>query len=1232
MAVIYYSSSDVVVGGEDPRYIPYTGAGKVTNLYLSWTQNNALNAGHMIGLSDNIVFPDSVAKTNYKGRVTATFTVPFSDYDYVEVVWKVSKDKAKTWTTLKGTDIINSKRFEMQQSQYHRGLLTDDEMKYVNNYVTQPAVSSGTITCSRLINGDIYYVKCEVTPVDHYQDKGGTGSSWIGEKVVSDVLTIGSNTTARGSSTGGGTSSDQDRNPSVPTITIDGYDLTAEVNNYKIAGAQLEFELVENNTKVVKTQLCSITLWRAEMKYRVTMGKKYKARVRAKIGNEYTDWSDYCNNVEPGVPNTPATPTISFSGITLLAEIDNYNSPGAKICIEIVEDDTHVVLTTAYLTPKLNRVTATYEARGGHRYKARARAKLDDVYSEWSDYGSNVEPGSPPVPGFPTIVINGTYLIAETNNYGIDNAEIQFEIVEDDTTVVYSSWRPLTLGRATATYSPISPTGRYKARVRARADSLLSDWTDYCNNVEPGKPPIPTVPTLTIDDFTLTAEIENYSERDAEIEIEIVCDNVRIATSQWIKVTLGRVALTYIITLGSKYKARARARKDGVYSDWSNYCNNVEPSTPVTPAVPQVTIDGFALTATVDDYSDSDKSEICIQIIEDDVSILKTAWLTPVLNHVSLTTTVTVGKRYKARAMARWGVLYSEWSNFSGNESTIPGAVDRITTIRAVTFEQVYLAWEEATGATGYEIEYATNPAFFDASSATQSESSSVAKTERYITGLESGQEWFFRVRGTNAQGSGAWSEPVSIVVGTVPAAPTTWSYTTVVASGEDAVFNWVHNSEDESLQTAAEIELNISGNVSIVMIGDETSYSLPTEGMEDSTLVYWRVRTKGALNEYGEWSVQRLVKIFAPPTVTLSITGGAITSTADDPETITAFPLTLRFSAAPITQTAISFTFDVIAMEEYDIDDYTGKSKHVVAGSTVYSSTIDNPPSNSIIVELTPGDILLQSGIHYRLRVNVATNAGLSAENETDFYVYFYTPVINLYSAITVDRDNLSAYITPYATGTDLSQITSGYTLSVYRRNYDGTMTAIASGLPVSDMTTVVDPHPALDYARYRIVAQSTETGLIYYHDLPGYRIGEMSIIVQWDEEWSNYLTDRDPNVLQPIWNGSFLKLPYNIDVSDNYSPSSVLVEYIGRDHPVSYYGTQKGVTAQWSCEIKKTDVETLYGIRRLASYMGDVYIREPSGSGYWANVKVSYNIKHGESIIPVTFDISRVEGGMMQ
>lgn len=115
-----------------------------------------------------------------------------------------------------------------------------------------------------------------------------------------------------------------------------------------------------------------------------------------------------------------------------------------------------------------------------------------------------------------------------------------------------------------------------------------------------------------------------------------------------------------------------------------------------------------------------------------------------------------------------------------------------------------------------------------------------------------------------------------------------------------------------------------------------------------------------------------------------------------------------------------------------------------------------------------------------------------------------------------------------------------------------------------------------------------------------------------------------------KPAWAGSLLSLPYNIDISDNSNPDVELIEYIGRMHPVSYYGTQKGSTSTWNTDIPKTDKDRLYAIRRLSIYMGDVYVREPSGTGYWANIKVSYSRKHKELTIPVTFTVTRVEGGM--
>ena len=63
---------------------------------------------------------------------------------------------------------------------------------------------------------------------------------------------------------------------------------------------------------------------------------------------------------------------------------------------------------------------------------------------------------------------------------------------------------------------------------------------------------------------------------------------------------------------------------------------------------------------------------------------------------------------------------------------------------------------------------------------------------------------------------------------------------------------------------------------------------------------------------------------------------------------------------------------------------------------------------------------------------------------------------------------------------------------------------------------------------------------------------------------------------------------------------------------------------------DIEKDDEETIYALRRLAVYMGDVYVREPSGMGYWANVNVSFSQNHTEVTVPVTLDITRVEGGV--
>lgn len=212
----------------------------------------------------------------------------------------------------------------------------------------------------------------------------------------------------------------------------------------------------------------------------------------------------------------------------------------------------------------------------------------------------------------------------------------------------------------------------------------------------------------------------------------------------------------------------------------------------------------------------------------------------------------------------------------------------------------------------------------------------------------------------------------------------------------------------------------------------------------------------------------------------------------------------------------------------------------------------------------------------------------------------------------------------------TNNSSLVDGVNLAVYRREYDGGFTEIARGLKNSRTTVVTDPHPSLDYARYRIVAEEESTGGISYYDVPGYPVGDSSIIIQWDDKWVNFDTSNDDVPAEPSWAGSILKLPYNVDISPKVNPDVEFVEYIGRTNPVAYYGTQVGETDTWNVDIPAKDNETLYALRRLQKWMGNVYVREPSGIGYWANITVSFSKKHMETTIPVTINITRVEGGV--
>lgn len=767
------------------------------------------------------------------------------------------------------------------------------------------------------------------------------------------------------------------------------------------------------------------------------------------------------------------------------------------------------------------------------------------------------------------------------------------------------------------------------------------------------------------------------------------------------------------ITVRFKVKpiSTSKTINGSTYSEWTADWSTEKTFTPKhdalpkTPSTPTVTVDGFKLTAILDniDINDLNASYVQFRIIKDNASVFATSSKVLIIHgHVSYSCTLTAGHTYKVHCRTENNGRYSDWSDYSSEVQTIPLRPNAITTLKALSDTEIYIEWSSVNTAKTYEIQYTNKKEYFDNSNQVTS-ITSIEFNHYQITGLESGKEYLFRVRAVNDAGNSDWSGIRSVVIGKPPSSPTTWSSTTTCVTGEELNLYWVHNSEDGSTQTYAEVELEINGVVETHTINSTTEkddektthYSIDTSTYTEGSKILWRVRTAGATKVYSDWSVQRTVDIYSPATLEVNITD----VDGNNIELLTSFPFYVYGLAGPSTQTPVSYNLAVTSNESYETVDNIGNVKMVNSGEEIYSSNFDT--SERLLVELSAGNIDLENNISYTVKCTVSMNSGLTAEASVEFSVSWTDEVYEPNAEINIDRENISASIRPYCryypviyykvinssgvyiktsevidelqgtyvtrevpdesdggtkieflstiTGEEIysgtnadgetvyfcmvndkdGSLAEGVELSVYRREFDGTFTEIATGIINTKNTYVTDPHPSLDYVRYRIVAISKATGAVSYFDVPAQIVGEKAVIIQWNEEWSSFDSTNESVITQPNWSGSMLKLPYNIDVSDSYDRDYSLIEYIGRSHPVSYYGTQLGEKSSWSVEIAKDDKDTLYALRRLSRWMGDVYVREPSGTGYWANIQVSFSQTHCEVTIPVSIELTRVEGG---
>lgn len=654
-------------------------------------------------------------------------------------------------------------------------------------------------------------------------------------------------------------------------------------------------------------------------------------------------------------------------------------------------------------------------------------------------------------------------------------------------------------------------------------------------------------------------------------------------------------------------------------------------------------LSGNYLKATVENYNTTTAKEVEFAIEQDHrAEIMATAKATLVNGYAELKYRVpSEGHEYRVRARGVSGPnKVGAWSDWSSSVSTGPKTPEKLISVRADGPRGVRVTWTPVSGRDAseslditYEIEYIDNLELFDVSGRAKSEETSTNTSFYHIdftSDDDFGKTWYFRVRAKLGENHSGWTNIVSCTLAKKPSVPTTWSENGVIGLGQIARLYWVHNAEDNSNETEATIVYYKSTDpttpIEIVYTDEPSdenvsdmihSYEIDTSTFETGCLIFWKVKTKGAADEYSDFSVERQIGVYDDPTVAFSI-----------PSEFTSFPITFTAVAEPPQQTAIVWNVSIVALEGYDTVDNVGNDVRISKNETIYSKFIDIS-GNTLEHTITAADVTFENGIRYELIVDVGMDSGLSARASREFVTNYDFDVMEPEGTITLDREHYSASIRPVCYDSS-GEVDDDVTLSVYRREYDGRLVLLATGLENTGYTSIIDPHPALDFARYRIVAKSKTTGRMTHTDISSSIFGIPGVVLQWGANWATYDPTQDYNPDEPSWDGTTLHLPYNANISEQTSIDVSLIEYIGRSAPVSYYGTQLGISGSISCTIRADDYDTIYALRRLSIYRGDVYVRSSNGIGYWAQVTVSFEKTNREVTIPVTIDIKRVEGGI--
>jgi len=241
-----------------------------------------------------------------------------------------------------------------------------------------------------------------------------------------------------------------------------------------------------------------------------------------------------------------------------------------------------------------------------------------------------------------------------------------------------------------------------------------------------------------------------------------------------------------------------------------------------------------------------------------------------------------------------------------------------------------------------------------------------------------------------------AWAYSNVIVTLSPPSAPTLVMpyYSTPVSLDNGSVrLGWIHNPNDGTSQTAAQIQYLINDVY-------HTTVTLTTAAYYDLTLdpavfsandqIKWRVRTKGADADYSEWSEYSMFNLVTKPVIEFI--------SPENSATIEQLPIELSWTYTDDSGLLESLTLDILRNGNVE--------------KTIDLSEVE-PEAGVYSYQLS--EFLFENNADYELRATAVSDTGLSSVDIVDIYIdYAYVVFQNsLFADAEFDEETGIATIT---------------------------------------------------------------------------------------------------------------------------------------------------------------------------------------------------------------------------